>query len=290
MNEKPRRWWISGFFSLLSPGLGQIYNGQAVKGFVFFLLCNLLLPFLFLQLLNKYPSKQALLAITLLLIVSISSALFVFIDAVVVSCRLNKYKTKKYNKVALYIGVFLCAMFLPVIVPSLKIDGTVIKGKYLEAYKIPARSMEPTLLVGDRILVDRRPSARTPSPGDVVVFKFPKDETKDFIKRVVAVGGDTVEIRDKNLYVNEQLVKGAAAVYQEAEVLPASFGPRDNLEPITVPDGSFFVMGDNRDRSFDSRFWGFVQKEQIKGTATQIYWSWDRKTSSVRWDRIGKAL
>jgi signal peptidase I len=150
--------------------------------------------------------------------------------------------------------------------------------------------MEPTFLIGDWFLADRRLPARNPTRDDIIVFEYPKNKTIDFIERVVAVGGDTVEIRNKGLYVNNKLVKETHVVHQEPDVITASESHRDNFGPITVPDGSFFVMGDNRDDSADSRFFGFVDKNKIKGTARQVYWSWDHKTSSVRWKRIGKRI
>lgn len=94
-------------------------------------------------------------------------------------------------------------------------------------------------------------------------------------------------IKDKELFVNNKPVKESYIVHKEPDVVPASQNPRDNFGPATVPEGSYFMMGDNRDRSYDSRFWGFVEKSKIKGTVKNIYWSWDRKKIEVRWNRIG---
>jgi len=165
-----------------------------------------------------------------------------------------------------------------------------IKHNYVQAYKLPAASMEPTLLVGDHILVDRSMSARNPKRGDLVIFEFPEDKRKDFVKRVVAVGGDVVAGKDKELYVNNKLVKDSYGVHKEVGVIPASMNPRDNFGPVTVPAGSYFMMGDNRDRSYDSRFWGCVEQSKIKGTVKNIYLSLDYNNNSVRWDRVGKKV
>lgn len=165
-----------------------------------------------------------------------------------------------------------------------------IRENVVKAYKIPAASMEPTLLVGDHILVDRSKAARAPRRGDLIVFKYPEDPSKDFVKRVVAVAGDTVEIKDKILLINGKAVNEPYVVHKEKEIFPATENPRDNLPLLKIAADSFFVMGDNRDRSYDSRFWGTVSKDKIKGTVKSIYWSWDRTTMSVRWDRIGKAV
>ncbi|OPY11101.1 MAG: Signal peptidase I P [Syntrophus sp. PtaU1.Bin005] len=173
----------------------------------------------------------------------------------------------------------------------------------IQAYKIPSGSMKPTLLVGDHILVNKFlygikvPHFRNtifpinePQRGDVVVFIYPEDRSKDFIKRVIAVSGDTVEIRNKKIYLNGKLYKDGKGVYVDSFILPGSLQPRDNFGPVTVPPSSLFVMGDNRDQSYDSRFWGFVDLKDVLGKAIVIYWSWDRENRGVRWDRLGDLL
>jgi signal peptidase I len=172
----------------------------------------------------------------------------------------------------------------------------------VQAFKIPSGSMIPTLLIGDHILVNkfvygvRLPILGTevlpvgePHRGDVVVFIYPQDESKDFIKRVVGVAGDSIEVRDKRLYVN-----GKAAVDSHARFVEGEDGefvsPRDNFGPFKVPPGYIFVMGDNRDRSYDSRFWGPVALDKVKGKAFLIYWSWNSGGRWVRWQRIGHLI
>jgi signal peptidase I len=297
MNGKPRRWWISGLLSLLKPGLGQIYNGQARKGIIFlflYILVSFLLPFIISQMFALYPSSLPLLPICLLFIICLGILGFyivVITDTIRQSNRLrDSYQLKKYNKLLVYVGILVCAGLITRLAPAVDIDWEKIKNNYIQPYKIVSGSMEPTFLIGDLFLVDRRLPARNPTRGDIIVFEYPKNKTIDFIERVVAVGGDTIEIRNKELYVNNNLVMETQVVHRELDVIPASESPRDNFWPVTVPDGSLFVMGDNRDNSEDSRFWGFVEKGKIKGTAKQIYWSWDRKTSSVQWKRIGKRL
>ncbi len=169
----------------------------------------------------------------------------------------------------------------------------------VQAFKIPSGSMIPTLLVGDHILVwkiiygikipftDRYLiHFQDPEKGDIIVFKFPKDEGKDFIKRVIGVPGDQIEIKDKKVYVNGELSDEPYAIHREPHIMPEEFQPRDNHRPITVPPNSYFVMGDNRDQSLDSRFWGFVDYNKIKGRAFIIYFSWDGQESWIRWNRL----
>ena len=173
----------------------------------------------------------------------------------------------------------------------------------VQAFKIPSGSMKQTLQIGDHILVNKFvygikiPYLRktiipikTPKREDIVVFKYPVDPNKDFIKRVIGIPGDVIEIRDKQLYVNGEQVSHEFSVYSDPRILPAHSRPRDNMGPITVPERSLFVMGDNRDESFDSRFWGFVDYKALNGKAFIIYWSWDRENFGVRWSRIGNLL
>jgi signal peptidase I len=129
------------------------------------------------------------------------------------------------------------------------------------------------------------PGLRRPRPGDVVVFIWPKDRTKDFIKRVIAVEGQTVELRNRQLLIDGKPVDDPHASYTTTRPPGASQG--DNYGPYTVPKDHVFVMGDNRDQSYDSRFWGPVPLTDIKGLATVIYWSWDGPDRWVRWDRLG---
>ncbi len=181
----------------------------------------------------------------------------------------------------------------------------------IQAFKIPSGSMIPTLTIGDHILVnkfiyglhipftDATVFAMTlPKRGDVIVFKYPEDESKDFIKRVIGEPGDSLEIKDKQIYVNGKALNEPYTIHQDPTIFPQGSQPRDNLGPIVVPEGDYFVMGDNRDQSLDSRFWGFVKADKIKGRAFRIYWSCNAQESwvclfdwrRIRWNRIGRAI
>jgi signal peptidase I len=129
-----------------------------------------------------------------------------------------------------------------------------------------------------------------PERGDIIVFVFPEDPAKDFIKRVVGIPGDVLEIREKKLFRNGQMVDDGDEPYAQYLDQSQNKVPRDNWGPETVPAGNVFVLGDNRDRSYDSRFWGFVPFENIKGKAVVIYWSWDGEETWVRLNRIGNLL
>jgi len=175
----------------------------------------------------------------------------------------------------------------------------------IQAFKIPSGSMLETLQIGDHILVNKfiygiklpftdgktLVAIKDPKKGDIVVFEYPEDPSKDFIKRVIATGGDTLEIINKKLYVNDKLIQGEKyAVYKTSKIYSAMVSSRDNLRKIKVPENKLFVMGDNRDNSHDSRFWGFVDLKAVKGKAFIIYWSWNKKEFGVRWNRIGDIL
>jgi signal peptidase I len=179
----------------------------------------------------------------------------------------------------------------------------VIRTFLVQAFKIPSGSMLPTLQIGDHILVNKFiygikiPYFRTtlipvgtPKRGDIAVFIYPMDRSKDFIKRVIGVGGDTIEIINKKIFVNGFPYNDRYGVYTDDIIIPNSMHPRDNFGPVKVPPNSIFVMGDNRDQSYDSRFWGFVPLKDVMGKAFVLYWSWDSKNRNVRWGRIGRLL
>jgi signal peptidase I len=216
-------------------------------------------------------------------------------------------QVKKKSVFREYVEAFAIAILLALFIRTFVI----------QAFKIPSGSMKPTLLIGDHLLVNKFiygvklpyldriiiPVTK-PKTGDIVVFKWPKDESKDFIKRVIGVEGDVVEIKNDILFING---KEVTAKYvgeftdddsSRAEELEESLGDVKHLildqykdyenkgpaGPWTVPENSIFVMGDNRDNSEDSRYWGFVTLNKIKGKALIIYWSWPH------WDRFLKII
>ncbi|RMH37550.1 MAG: signal peptidase I [Nitrospirae bacterium] len=197
----------------------------------------------------------------------------------------------------------------------------VIRVFVVQAFKIPSGSMIPTLLIGDHILVSKLAYGLqwpedcqfelgfppvtcysssmlidfgTPQRGDIIVFRYPEDEKKDFIKRIIGLPGETITIRNKVVFINgRRLNDDAYTQHIDPTILDGMISPRDNFGPVTVPQESYFVMGDNRDQSLDSRFWGFVKFNKIKGKAFLIYWSWSGQgpwTEWVRWERIGKII
>lgn len=175
----------------------------------------------------------------------------------------------------------------------------------VQAFKIPSGSMLPTLLIGDHILVNKfiygvkipftdikLIDIKNPERGDVIVFIYPEDESKDYIKRVIGLPGDTIKIVNKRILLNGEKYQDEFGVYTDPKTFKRGQynGNRDNFGPITVPPDSLFVMGDNRDHSSDSRFWGFVNINKVKGKAFIIYWSWERMFKNFRLTRIGRLI
>ena len=176
-----------------------------------------------------------------------------------------------------------------------------IRAFIVQAFKIPSSSMEPTLLVGDHLLVNkfiygiRIPYTdikflqyKKPKRGDIVVFIFPKDRRKDFIKRVIGTEGEKVEIIRNKIYINGKVIDDPWGHFTIHRSSIEDYGP------VKVPEGSLFVMGDNRENSQDSRFWGFVNLNEVKGKAFIIYFSWDSNAQNllnkIRWTRFGKLI
>lgn len=178
-----------------------------------------------------------------------------------------------------------------------------IRTYIIQAFKIPSGSMIPSLLVGDHILVNkflygtkipfsgkRAFMFKKPERGDIIVFKYPENPSKDFIKRVVAVEGDVIESKNKMIHVNGNKVNEPYAQHTDSSMRPMGIEPRDNFGPVIVPKNKYFVMGDNRDQSYDSRYWGYVDIKDVKGKALILYWSWDSEKSWVRLGRIGSLI
>ncbi|PKN77419.1 MAG: signal peptidase I [Deltaproteobacteria bacterium HGW-Deltaproteobacteria-10] len=202
-------------------------------------------------------------------------------------------QTKTKSKIQEYIEAIIIAILIAVFIRTF----------IMQAYKIPSRSMVPKLVVGDHLLVNKFiygvkiPYLRNtllpitdPQRGDIVVFIYPNDRSKDFIKRVIGVAGDTIEIKNKKIFLNGKEYTDSYGIYSDSITYPAAMQPRDNFGPVTVPAASLFVMGDNRDESADSRFWGFVDLKDVEGKAFVIYWSWNSEDHSLRWQRLGNLL
>ena len=175
----------------------------------------------------------------------------------------------------------------------------VIRTFVVQAFKIPSESMLQTLLVGDHLLASKFSygvkvpftnyyvyKGSDPQRGEIIIFEYPNDPSVDYIKRIVGTPGDTIEVRNKQLFRNGEAVKESFIRFTEPDRIQPV---RDNFGPVTVPADKYFVMGDNRDNSMDSRFWGFVDRSAIRAKAWRIYWSWGG-LDDMRWNRMGKKV
>jgi signal peptidase I len=169
----------------------------------------------------------------------------------------------------------------------------------IQAFRIPSESMRDTLLVGDFLFVNkfefgpkipfthvRLPGLRAPRHGDVIVFQYPQDPSKDFIKRCIATGNQTLEVRNKQVYLDGRPIREPYVIHTDPNTRPAGYDDRDFFGPVTVKPNELFMMGDNRDNSNDSRYWGTLDMDLVKGRAMFLYWSWDAERNWPRWNRI----
>ncbi|PYV19400.1 MAG: signal peptidase I [Acidobacteria bacterium] len=298
--------WKAALLGIAVPGLGQLYSGlplRAVGLHTLLLAVNVLcLAGLFL------PVKPWNIAAPLACLL-VTWAL-ILLDSV--RCAKHApagYRLKAYNRS--YVYILLILLTWP--------EGNGIKHfmvtRLAEAFKITNSSMAPTVISGDRLIVNRRAYVeRSPRRGDLVTFRLPGDQSELFLKRIIAVGGQVVRIDQKKVYVNGvPLVESYAQYGDSASValrddFPPSPGILNNLPPgidetwarqmpgfiqsdgLHVPPENYFVLGDNRDYSWDSRYWGFVPESDILGKARVIYFSWDSQARHIRWDRVGEIL
>ena len=200
---------------------------------------------------------------------------------------------KRRNQVREYVEAALWALVLTLF----------LRAFVIQAFRIPSESMLDTLLVGDFLFVNkfeygpklpfthiRFPGIRKPKTGDVIVFQYPQDPSKDYIKRCIATGGQTLEIRDKKVFVDGRALVEPYVVHIDPTVRSAGYDYRDNYPSRTIPPAELFMMGDNRDNSNDSRFWGTVAMDLVKGRAMFIYWSWDGERHWPRWSRLLRVI
>ncbi len=290
MSGKQRKPWLAGILSVVTPGLGYLYIGELRRAATFYGLVTsftLLFPVTF-----DLPFAQLPYIVVLLLFGIGMWSLYIY--QIVHSVRLTRahrqsYELKPYNRWYVYVLIILLAATLTGAVSAL--TETPLR----QFYKFPSGSMRPTLLIGDHVTVDKSAYwSRDPERGDLVVFLYPEDETKDFMKRIIGMPSETIEINDKVVSINGSPWDDSGYTQRiDPGTIDGSINPRDNFGPVTVPANGYFVLGDNRDQSLDSRFWGFVQREKISGKVDRIYWSWKGKggwTEWVRWERIGKRI
>jgi signal peptidase I len=287
--------WLAAVLSLFLPGVIHAYLGRAGRGalvYVAMLATGLLVIAVEAAVLIR-PSRAIVIGgVTLAFGVGFGFVAFLARDAYYLARRSPSVRRIGAALLFLVVGVVLSEVLVEPVSRCL-----------VRAYKVPSGSMSPTLLVGDHVLADmvsfgaryrlwafgrtlrRFRPVETPRSGDIVVVMNPRDTEQEFMKRVVAVAGESVEMRDRQLYVDGSAVDEPFTVYRRGG-MPSSM----QFGPVTVPAGHVFVMGDNRDESADSRIWGAVPIESLTGLVRAVYWSWDATDGSVRWDRVGQPV
>ena len=310
MNGKPRRSWLAALLTVVfSTGLGHMYSGRLKRGIILFAVGQLLFLTSAISLTVITPRASYI-----LFIIFINVAFFIFcvVDAAIAAKRgKENYQPVKYNRWYAYVGYIVVAGLLA----ELCLPGIVV-ANYVQAFKIPTGAMVPTLLIGDRLLVNKRiyKSAK-PRRGDVIVFKYPKDPGTLYVKRLIGLPGDTIEVKERTVYVNnlpleekytqyinpasvndhygpcyipkkgDKIEAAGSSVKLNGEVLNEevieTYSEHDGLydEPYSVPQDQYFFIGDNRDNSLDSRFWGAVPHGYLVGKAFVIYWSFETPRS-----------
>jgi len=284
--SKKRNPIIAALLSIILPGLGQVYNGQLIKGIIFYIL--ILLP-LILTITGLLYQPFVFIAVIAFLF---SLYLFIIGDALVVAIKRKELVLKPYNKwyfylliVILHIGISEVTYHYIITEEKVnKITDRVLKAKPhtlsiidafgVKAYNVASNGMAPTLLKGDHLMVTLKEYKNNePRRGDIIVFRHPVNPKKDFLKRVIAIENDILESRDKVIYLNGGVLLEPYVQHINNNISSEDRGPRDNFDPLVVPKGKVFVMGDNRDRSFDSRYFGFIDISDIRGKPLYIYWS-----------------
>lgn len=272
---------VAAFLSFIAPGSGQLYNGFFSKGILFVCLYFVLPVFLFrLGLHNKLSGFLTV------IVFLVCFWIFVIADAFFGARKRTDYILKPYNKVLIYILIFLLingTLLIPTKIMTEKILG-------FGVYKILTGSMKPALSINDCLISDLTNVKNDDLiRGDFVIFLYPKDPTKEFLKRIIALEGEKIEIRDKQVYINDEPITEDYKVHNDERIFTRNENYqyenyiRDNYGPEIVPVGHCFVLGDNRDNSSDSRFWGFLPVSNIKGKPLFIYWAREK-------NRIGKLI
>lgn len=263
MDTKARKPIIAALLSLFFVGLGQIYNGQIKKAIIFYLI-NFLLPILlfFTQLKNHFYGLIFISGI-IPIVFHLSNA----IEALITSTKLKNITLKKYNKWYIYVSYLILVSLLGVSLYSSDFFRKEVIG--LKPYVIPSESMSPTLNRNDRIIADLKYyKTNRPQRGDVIVFDYPFDPQRQFVKRIIATEGDSIESKDDDIFVNDSAITELYPL--QGNNVKMSIGSK-----LIVPPDKVFVIGDNVDNSEDSRVFGYIDNKNIRGKVLYIYSSYE---------------
>lgn len=292
--SRGRRAWLAASLTLLCPGWGHLYAGAVARG----------LAIAALNLAVVVPGvvwmwvAWAQGPTTALVAAATTLALLVALPADAARCALRTHGAGDTSPLARV--VVLHGLFVPIVVIALHTELSWIREHRVHPFRTPTESMVPSLLPGDCFLVDARPATRSAlQPGDIIVFDHPSQAGVAYAKRVVALAGSRVRVGSEGLAVDGvlrtqrahggawQRMRSETVGVQSYRVLVGSPGDIDAFGPVTVPEGHVFVLGDSRAHSRDSREFGAVPLERVRGRVVRIFWSWDETQRRVRWSRLG---
>ncbi|MDH4228464.1 MAG: signal peptidase I [Nitrospirota bacterium] len=278
---KRRNPWLAALLAASWIGMGHLYSGRPRAAIALVVIPDLILPGLLVvwMLLNGPPVPALSLYLGLWGVVWLGQTVW----AVRIARQAGDgYPLQRCNRLVVYAGFVLLTTLANVGIGE-------AQRLVFQTHSIPGDSMSPTLEAGERVLVTIRATRdRAPQRGDIVVFAYPGEPHRLLVKRVIGLPGDHIEIVDKSVYLNGKPTTVPLAWHSDPTTYPAGANPRDNMSGITVPRGHYFVLGDNRDQSLDSRFFGFVPQTDMQGRARLIFWSFS--DWEVRWERMGVAL
>ncbi|MFH1701321.1 MAG: signal peptidase I [Candidatus Zixiibacteriota bacterium] len=256
-----RRSWLAGILSIFVPGLGHLYAGKLTRAIIWFLTFLIIINLIFLLFINADWGKYS---VIIPICIFLLTYLCVIIDAIICSQRFTvEYQLQAFNRWYIYIIVIIVYLFAN--------DYLLPAGRNYESLKMPSTSMENSLFIGDYFIVDTTAyKTNPPERNELVDIKYPIDRKTRYIKRCIGLPGDTIEIIDKQVFVNGMAFNEMTSI---KNIDDRTNPKRDNYGPYEVPPKNYFVLGDNRDNSSDSRYWGTVPRDLIIGTPVKIFWS-----------------
>jgi signal peptidase I len=274
--------WLAGLLQIVTPGLGNLYSGRPLRGLILYVAVQGIVIFLALALLWLPWPVNFLIPVAAAIVVTV----FVIFDAVRCARAARPgFSLARSNRWHVYILVV--AALAIVVAPEQVLVGSPTRAYVIQAFAAPTTSMEPAILAGDHVVVDKSAYAFSePKRGDIVFFGDTERPQTIFMKRIVGMPGETIEICNREVFINGKKIDEPYVQLLRPSTDSTSNG--DSVAPTVIPADAYFLLGDNRDNSLDSRFMGPVQRRQFLGKAKAIYFSSDPKTHTPRWNRIGK--